>query len=441
MENVPNKQIDDSNLKPRGKKRGYFILIILLSLLFIGLVVVFFALNNKQNNEMQKPQEVKPAAIEETLKKVDILAIQGSVVLIACPIAGSKDSFSYGSGTIISEKGLILTNAHVIPNDGVYLNTLLAGCFVYLPDSETGLIDFNKAYVAEPKVIKDIGLKYDLATLQIYYNAGVDVTQKIRTLPNKFPSFDVNKGCPIKDVKLGDRLTIYGYPDTGESPSLTVTKGIVSKFNNDGYILTDAKINEGNSGGLVVNDDGCFIGIPEAGYVGKMESYGYIISLDLIKKFMSEAEKSKVSLKDESEKVRKIDKLKIETYFGDAPYFLSFKDEDTGGTKRSTGYNENFIILSFGNNISDLNGVSVISKVSLDDDTSIYRGFYPMPILLDLVDDRILINDKNFLIDMFKELIDSGFKKTIERKINGLTIDFAYADTQKALVLLITKAD
>jgi peptidoglycan hydrolase-like protein with peptidoglycan-binding domain len=215
-------------------------------------------------------------------------SFQGAVVHILCE---TDKGISAGSGIVYDSKGLVLTNNHVIPNDNTYLGTKPEGCLITLPDPETGLVT-EKIYYANPAVVKDISKKYDLATLQIYNVESLKAVKIAPELPSKFTAIDVSKSCPLEKLKLKDKIEVYGYPDVGSeigtSISLVVTNGIISSFPGDGTIMTDAKINEGNSGGLAVKEDGCFIGIPSAGYAGAMESYGYIISTDLINKYFKE---------------------------------------------------------------------------------------------------------------------------------------------------------
>ena len=49
------------------------------------------------------------------------------------------------------------------------------------------------------------------------------------------------------------------------------------------YIVTDAKIDHGNSGGaaILIKDD-CYLGIPSAAVVGSIESYGRILKSNLV---------------------------------------------------------------------------------------------------------------------------------------------------------------
>lgn len=65
-----------------------------------------------------------------------------------------------------------------------------------------------------------------------------------------------------EDVKLGELVTVIGYPRGGEK--ICLTKGIVSRLHFNGEYLAiqiDAAINPGNSGGPVLNEKGDCIGI------------------------------------------------------------------------------------------------------------------------------------------------------------------------------------
>ena len=105
--------------------------------------------------------------------------------------------------------------------------------------------------------------------------------------PKKFPTaFQID--CSEENVKLGERVKIYGYPQATGGYSLTITEGVVSAFTGDGFV-TSAKIDQGNSGGLATDEKGCFMGIPSAVNIGEVESYGVIIPTDTIVEFIDKA--------------------------------------------------------------------------------------------------------------------------------------------------------
>jgi len=199
-----------------------------------------------------------------------------SVVNILC------DNGSGGSGTIISEDGVVLTNYHVI--DGT------KSCFVTIPDIISG--QPLEIYEATPIVVPKLSKEYDIASLTI--NAPYkDEDGKIwGTYTKKFPNFLLPETCDISTPsKLGDSVIIYGYPITSGGNNLTITSGIISSFADDGSIFTTAQIDSGNSGGLAIDQDGCWLGIPSAVISGDYQNLGVIISSSIIQEFIDGSEK------------------------------------------------------------------------------------------------------------------------------------------------------
>lgn len=153
-----------------------------------------------------------------------------------------------GSGVIVSERGFILTNYHVIEK----VNRIR----VMLPDGRERLA--NIVGTDEPT---------DLAVLKI-------------DLDNLIPA----TFAPPDSARIGDVVLAIGNPyGIGQ----TVTQGIVSATGRYGlqlntyenYIQTDAAINQGNSGGALVNAKGLLIGINSGLYsrTGGSNGIGFAI--------------------------------------------------------------------------------------------------------------------------------------------------------------------
>lgn len=247
--------------------------------LFFGILILLIVTRFLLNESSIKSSILIDDATQEK--------IVSSVVNIFCPSILSEEETSGGSGTIITEDGIILTNSHIIPQDEINIFVDDVGCLVVLPDPITGQPD--EVFLAHPIVIPSISDNYDLAFMQIY-SAFYDEEEKeyAGTYPRIFPAFDDTTRCTNENVHLGEPVRIFGYPAIGGGYSLTITDGVVSSFPGDDLIITSAKISYGNSGGLAVDRYGCMIGVPSMISADENESLGIIISSNLINSFSDE---------------------------------------------------------------------------------------------------------------------------------------------------------
>ena len=179
-----------------------------------------------------------------------------------------------GSGTLISPDGFILTNRHVIDMeahqaqlraweaqaDGTALTYTLDPSLVLVLGTDGPSLP-EPRYVAEI-VAEDAAL--DLAVLRVTGDAG--------GLPMDAQSLDL-PFVPLGDsgaVQQGDAVDLWGYPMIGGG-TLTYTAGVVSGFNFDegitepAWIITDATVSGGSSGGAALDREGRLIGIPTQG--------------------------------------------------------------------------------------------------------------------------------------------------------------------------------
>ncbi len=171
-------------------------------------------------------------------------------------------SQSLGSGVLVSEDGVIVTNNHVVEG-AQELRVVL-----------TDRREFDaELLLADPRT--------DLAVLKI--DAG---REALPVLP-----FD-RRG----DVDVGDLVLAIGNPfGVGQ----TVTSGIVSALGRSEvgvsdysfFIQTDAAINPGNSGGALVDLDGELIGINTAIFSrsGGSNGIGFAIPVDLVRRVVESA--------------------------------------------------------------------------------------------------------------------------------------------------------
>ncbi|MGN0915158.1 MAG: S1C family serine protease [Succinivibrio sp.] len=170
---------------------------------------------------------------------------------------------SSASGVILHENGIIVTNYHVVPSvnepdkaiwvqtrDGMVLQAFVVGC-----DRRT-----------------------DLAVLKVNANSLKPIT------PAK------------KDPNIGDIVLAIGNPN---NLGQTVTHGIISALSRSGtgllthnqmnlrqgvqeLIQTDAPINQGNSGGALINTRGELIGINTASFGENTHGIGFAVPAKLV---------------------------------------------------------------------------------------------------------------------------------------------------------------
>ena len=166
---------------------------------------------------------------------------------------------SQGSGFIVSEKGLIITNNHVVEN------------------AVNITVRFNDQKKRKAKIVgRDP--QTDIALLEVETKPGDTFTA-------------VNLGDSEK-LRVGDWVMAIGNPF---GLSHTVTAGIVSAKGRvigsgryDNYIQTDASINPGNSGGPLFDLQGNVVGINTAIFSrgGGNIGIGFAIPINMAKKLL-----------------------------------------------------------------------------------------------------------------------------------------------------------
>ena len=175
------------------------------------------------------------------LQKVLLSLICVVAVLLSLPLSASAIGFtaeekynsvfvvtsgnSLGSGFAVGEN-CIVTNAHVLDNPNNIVLTTYAG-------------ETHAAYLV-----------------------GYDQDKDIAVLGVKDAKFTPLTIADYKSLNTGDDVYAIGAP---KSMAYTLTKGVISAKEREigkyKYIQTDAAINEGNSGGPLLNDEGNVIGV------------------------------------------------------------------------------------------------------------------------------------------------------------------------------------
>ena len=188
----------------------------------------------------------------------------------------SSQEIGYGSGTYIREAedgdgGYILTNYHVVE------------------DGETVHILWLDGTEMETEIV------------------GVDSGTDIAVLRFHGDAPDGSTPVPMGDsdaLQIGELAIVIGNPGSGESVLYgTVTAGIISGLERDeisagnfsrsvSVIQTDAAINEGNSGGALLNSSGELVGIPtlKMSYSSSSvyEGLGFCVPINTVKDLITE---------------------------------------------------------------------------------------------------------------------------------------------------------
>ena len=153
------------------------------------------------------------------------------------PVLGSERSV--GTGVVIVDKGVILTNLHVVRGADSIELTFADG-------------------LTSTAVITGVQAENDLAVLQA------------RTIPDDLSAATLRS---TSDLQPGDQVMAVGFPfGIGPSASSGIVSGLQRTFKSpDGQLITnliqfDAAANPGNSGGPLVTMDGSVVGIVTAIY-------------------------------------------------------------------------------------------------------------------------------------------------------------------------------
>ncbi len=199
-----------------------------------------------------------------------------------------RQSEGVGTGIIIGESDselLIVTNNHVVEGG----------------DTMTVTFDDETSVEAD---IKGADSAYDVAVIAVPIDSVSSDTKDAISIATLGDSTNLKVGEPA--IAIGNALGYGQSVTTGVISALD--RSVVASDSQTGesgvaLIQTDAAINEGNSGGALVNINGEVIGINSAKLIGEsVEGIGYAIPIsdvsDLIQSLMSQETKTKVDESD-----------------------------------------------------------------------------------------------------------------------------------------------
>lgn len=250
-----------------------------------------------------------------------------------------------GSGVIYTEDGYIITNNHVV-----------AGA-----DEINVTLKNRKTYKA---TVVGVDPSSDLAVIKI----------DAKNLPYiVWGNSD--------EVKLGQWVLAIGYP---LNLDVTVTAGIVSAkarsigINDrqsqspiESFIQTDAAVNQGNSGGALINTDGQLIGINSAiaSPTGYYSGYSYAIPVNIVKKVVNDivkygtVQRAYIGLSYPKETITDEQKEKLGIKDEEGVYVTDVSDD---GAAKAAG-------IKAGDVITKVNGVAVSSGPEMVEQVARYK--------------------------------------------------------------------
>ena len=266
------------------KKIKYILkkLFVIFLIAFISIFIYQIFIELQESSTKEETYGIKISADEDIENKTENISnviekVSNAVVGISkirnigssVFLSDSTVDLGLGTGIIVSKKGYILTNQHVVGENS-------SKCYITVEDGKdyTGKIIWSNAHI-------------DLAII------------KVDTIFN-----NVAKLGNSNSISVGNNVYAIGNP-IGYEFQRTVTGGIISavdrtvKIKNEdetysymsNLIQTDATINPGNSGGPLINEEGYVIGINTI-KITTAEGIGFAIPINIIKPIIEKIEEN-----------------------------------------------------------------------------------------------------------------------------------------------------
>ncbi len=226
-------------------------------------------LQNNQTRTVVQEENAVISVVEKTSPSVVAIGVSQRVVNpfnpFSLPSQGQPQNNTIGTGFMVSDKGVIVTNRHVVAD----VNTK------YTVVSKDGKkYDIVKIY-RDPNL--DLALVQvsgsDLKQLELGDSAKLRVGQLAIAIGNALGRFDNTVTTGV--ISGLGRAVIAGDPFSGQTERL------------DNLIQSDAAINPGNSGGPLLNSAGQVIGVNVATTEGA-QNIGFAIPINAVKALVEE---------------------------------------------------------------------------------------------------------------------------------------------------------
>jgi serine protease Do len=229
------------------------------------------------NTKAQQQVVLKESELISSIAK----DVSPSVVSIDVTSSGVQQDFffgrrrqveqqSAGTGFILNKEGLILTNRHVIPDGTTNVSVTLSDGTSFDGVEVIGKTNANDTLDVAFLKIKDLKGK-QLQEIRVGDSSKVQVGDKAIAIGNALGQF---QNTVTAGIISGYGRNIQAADETGSEPLQNLFQ-------------TDAAINQGNSGGPLVNINGEVIGINTAVASGGTENIGFAIPINDVKGLIS----------------------------------------------------------------------------------------------------------------------------------------------------------
>lgn len=268
------------------KFKNITLILFLAAVWIISAVVVgrYFSHNLPQQANQSEKQKQTQKVVEEESVVIDVVSkVSPSVVSIAVenrqlfdPLFGlrapQEKQSGIGTGFVVSKDGLILTNKHVVSDNGEKYIAIIRdnlGSEKKLPITKIHKDPFNDLALVQVEA-------NDLKPVELGDSDNLKVGQKVIAIGNALGRFE-------NTVTVG----VVSGLGRGVAP-VDPSTGVAERL--DDLVQTDAAINPGNSGGPLVATSGQVIGINTA--VATAENIGFAIKINIAKELIDDFNRS-----------------------------------------------------------------------------------------------------------------------------------------------------
>lgn len=250
--------------KPKGPKKD----ILVPSAIFAVILAIGFlgGLFTERFTRRESTGRTESITVEEQSATIDVVKDVSPSVVSITTIQSQLDFFgnvqktkAAGTGFIVKDDGLILTNKHVVSDDEAEYSVFTSDGKEYKAAIEAVDPSFDIAFLK----IDGKGLK----TVKLGDSDKIEVGQNVIAIGNALGQYQ-------NTVTTGVVSAVGRAIEAGDSAGETETL--------ENLIQTDAAINPGNSGGPLVNISGQVIGINTA-VDSSAQGIGFAIPIDLAK--------------------------------------------------------------------------------------------------------------------------------------------------------------